>query len=163
MPVIEFEGVTKRFGDLVAVDELSFSVEQGNVVGFLGPNGAGKTTTLRILLGLVEPTAGRAVVNGRLYRQLHKPMGVVGAVLESSGAYPGRTARNHLRVEALVGDVRPSRVDEVLDLAERGIPIFETATDAADLESIFLRLTAPGASETASETASASASRAAAR
>ena len=124
LPVIEFEGVTKRFGDLVAVDELSFSVEQGNVVGFLGPNGAGKTTTLRILLGLVEPTAGRAVVNGRLYRQLHKPMGVVGAVLESSGAYPGRTARNHLRVEALVGDVRPSRVDEVLDLV--GL------TDAAD-------------------------------
>ena len=116
MTVIEFEGVTKRFGDLVAVDRLSFTVEKGNVVGFLGPNGAGKTTTLRILLGLVAPTSGRATVNGRLYHQWPEPLRVVGAVLESSGAYPGRTARNHLRVEALLGGVSQSRADEVLDL-----------------------------------------------
>jgi ABC-2 type transport system ATP-binding protein len=116
MTVIEFDGVTKRFGDLVAVDRLSFTVDQGSVVGFLGPNGAGKTTTLRILLGLVAPTSGRATINGRLYRQLPEPLHAVGAVLESSGAYPGRTARNHLRIEALLGGVSPSRVDEVLDL-----------------------------------------------
>ncbi len=100
MAMIEFDGVTKRFGDVVAVDQLSFAVDQGSVVGFLGPNGAGKTTTLRILLGLVAPTSGRATIDGQLYRQLPEPLHVVGAVLESSGAYPGRTARNHLRVEA---------------------------------------------------------------
>jgi ABC-2 type transport system ATP-binding protein len=116
MAVIEFDGVTKRFGDLVAVDRLSFTVEQGSVVGFLGPNGAGKTTTLRMLLGLVAPSAGRATINGRPYRELTNPLHVVGAVLESSGAYPGRTARNHLRIEALLGEVRPARVDQVLEL-----------------------------------------------
>ena len=116
MAVIEFEAVTKRFGDVVAVDGLSFTVDQGNVVGFLGPNGAGKTTTLRMLLGLVAPSGGRATINGSLYRQLPSPLHVVGAVLESSGAYPGRTARNHLRIEALIGQVGSSRVEEVLRL-----------------------------------------------
>jgi ABC-2 type transport system ATP-binding protein len=124
MAVIEFDSVTKRFGDLVAVDRLSFTVGQGSVVGFLGPNGAGKTTTLRMLLGLVAPSAGRATVHGRLYRELTNPLRVIGAVLESSGAYPGRTARNHLRIEALLGEVSPGRVDEVLELV--GL------TDAAD-------------------------------
>ncbi len=116
MPVIEFDNVTKHFGDVVAVDRVSFSVDQGNVVGFLGPNGAGKTTTLRMLLGLVAPSSGRAAINGQLYRQLPEPLHVVGAVLESSGAYPGRTARNHLRVEALLAGVSRSRVEEVLAL-----------------------------------------------
>ena len=116
MAVIEFDDVTKRFGDLVAVDRLTFTVERGNVVGFLGPNGAGKTTTLRMLLGLVAPSSGRATINGLVYRQLPNPMHVIGAVLESSAAYPGRTARNHLRVQAIVGDVSPARVDEVLEL-----------------------------------------------
>jgi ABC-2 type transport system ATP-binding protein len=116
MAVIEFDAVTKRFGELVAVDRLSFTVDQGRVVGFLGPNGTGKTTSLRILLGLVAPTSGHARVNGCEYRQLPSPLHVVGAVLESSGAYPGRTARNHLRIEALLGEVGASRVDEVLEL-----------------------------------------------
>ena len=116
MAVIEFDAVTKRFGDLVAVDGVSFTVDPGTVVGFLGPNGAGKTTTLRTLLGLVAPSGGRATINGYLYRQLPKPLHVVGAVLESSGAYPGRTARNHLRIEALIGEVGSSRVEEVLEL-----------------------------------------------
>jgi ABC-2 type transport system ATP-binding protein len=116
MAMIEFDGVTKRFGDVVAVHQLSFAVDQGSVVGFLGPNGAGKTTTLRILLGLVAPTSGRATIDGQLYRQLPEPLHVVGAVLESSGAYPGRTARNHLRVEAQLAGESRSRVDEVLDL-----------------------------------------------
>ena len=115
MAVIEIRGLTKRFGGLTAVDDVSFTVGQGSVVGFLGPNGAGRTTTLRMPLGLVAPTAGTALINGRLYRQLTHPRHVVGAVLESSGAYPGRTARNHLRIEALAGGANSSRVGEVLD------------------------------------------------
>jgi ABC-2 type transport system ATP-binding protein len=117
---IEIAGLTKRFGSIVAVNDVSFSVEQGSVVGFLGPNGAGKTTTLRMLLGLVAPSQGVATLNGWLYRDLPSPRRVVGAVLESSGAYPGRTARNHLNIEALAADVPKSRVDEVLDLVDLG-------------------------------------------
>jgi ABC-2 type transport system ATP-binding protein len=124
MAVIEVEGLTKRFSNLVAVDHVSFTVEQGNIVGFLGPNGAGKTTTLRMVLDLVAPTEGTATINGRRYRDLPRPLNVVGAALESSNAYPGRTARNHLRIEALVGRASPARVDEVLDLVD--------LTDAAD-------------------------------
>jgi ABC-2 type transport system ATP-binding protein len=124
MAVIEIDGLSKHFGNLVAVDQLSFAVEQGSVVGFLGPNGAGKTTTLRMLLGLVKPTAGVATINGRRYEQLAEPLRVVGAVLESSSPYPGRTARNYLRIQALVGAAAPARVDEVLDLV--------ALTDAAD-------------------------------
>jgi ABC-2 type transport system ATP-binding protein len=116
MAVIEVQGLTKRFGRLTAVSDLSFTVERGSVVGFLGPNGAGKTTTLRMLLGLVTPTAGTAIIDGRPYRELPAPLRVVGAALESSGAYPGRTARNHLRVQALAGQAAPGRVEEVLDL-----------------------------------------------
>jgi ABC-2 type transport system ATP-binding protein len=118
MSVIEICGLTKRFGETLAVDEVSFTVEPGAVVGFLGPNGAGKTTTLRMLLGLITPTAGTATINGQPYRQLPHPLRVVGAALESSGAYPGRTARNHLLVQATAGDVRSSRVDEVLELVD---------------------------------------------
>src|SRR6266540_4300605 len=84
MAVITVEGLTKRFGDVVAVDDLSFEVDQGTVVGFLGPNGAGKTTTLRMLLGLVIPTAGTARFQGRPYRELAAPLRHVGAVLEAS-------------------------------------------------------------------------------
>ncbi|HEX4220003.1 MAG TPA: ABC transporter ATP-binding protein [Acidimicrobiales bacterium] len=124
MATIELTGLTKRFGTITAVDQLSFMVEQGSVVGFLGPNGAGKTTTLRMLLGLVAPTEGTATINGHPYRDLPAPRRVVGAVLESSGAYPGRSARNHLRIEALAGDAPRSRIDEVLDLVD--------LTDAAD-------------------------------
>jgi ABC-2 type transport system ATP-binding protein len=116
MPVIEVRGLTKRFGPVLAVDRLSFAVEPGEVVGFLGPNGAGKTTTLRMLLGLVRPDAGTATINGRAYPDLPEPLHQVGAVLEASSFHPGRTARNHLRVQALAGEADPSRIDDVLEL-----------------------------------------------
>jgi ABC-2 type transport system ATP-binding protein len=116
MPLIEVDGLTKRFGKVVAVDRLSFTVEAGTVVGFLGPNGAGKTTTLRMLLGLVRPDAGRATINGKAYRDLREPLHQVGAVLEASSFYPGRTARNHLRVQAMVSQSDPSRIGDVLEL-----------------------------------------------
>ena len=114
MPVITIEGLTKRFGDVVAVDDLSFEVDQGTVVGFLGPNGAGKTTTLRTLLGLVAPTAGSASIDGRPYRELTDPIRHVGAVLEASSYHPGRTARNHLLVVATAAGLPPQRADQVL-------------------------------------------------
>jgi len=115
---IAVERLTKRFGALVAVDDLSFSLQRGTVTGFLGPNGAGKTTTLRALLGLVEPTAGEALVFGRRYRDLQRPARRVGAVLESNDFHPGRTGRNHLRALALGADadIGRDRVEEVLDL-----------------------------------------------
>jgi ABC-2 type transport system ATP-binding protein len=124
MSAIKVHGLTKRFGDVLAVDGLDFEVEEGTVVGFLGPNGAGKTTTLRMLLGLVAPTAGAATFGGRAYRELEEPTRVVGAVLEASGFHPGRTARNHLRVLATAAGLPARRVDEVL--AEVGL------ADAAD-------------------------------
>jgi ABC-2 type transport system ATP-binding protein len=116
MSVIEVRGLTKRFGPVLAVDQLSFEVESGTVVGFLGRNGAGKTTTLRTLLGLVRPDAGTATINGRAYRDLPEPLHQVGAVLEAASFHPGRTARNHLRVQAMAAGVVPSRIDGVLDL-----------------------------------------------
>ena len=117
MSVIEVRGLTKRFGPVLAVDQLSFEVEHGTVTGFLGSNGAGKTTTLRMLLGLVRPDAGTATINGRRYRDLDEPLHQVGAVLEASSFYPGRTARNHLRIQAMAGQAHPSRIDDVLELA----------------------------------------------
>jgi len=116
--VIELHDLSKRFGDLVAVDDLSFEVDSGQVVGFLGPNGAGKTTTLRMLLGLATPTQGSATINGRPYQELDQPLHVVGAVLDASDANPGRSARNHLRIQAMLGEVNHSRIDEVLDLVD---------------------------------------------
>jgi ABC-2 type transport system ATP-binding protein len=116
MAIIEVRGLTKRFGSLLAVDHLSFDVEQGSVTGFLGPNGAGKTTTLRMLLGLVEPSEGTATIGRKRYVELSEPLHRVGAVLESSSFYPGRTARSHLRIQAMVGEVASARVDEVLEL-----------------------------------------------
>jgi ABC-2 type transport system ATP-binding protein len=100
----------------LAVDRLSFDVPAGIVTGFLGPNGAGKTTTLRMLLGLVRPTDGTATINGQPYAELQDPLRHVGAVLEASSFYPGRTARNHLRVQATGADIAQSRIDEVLEL-----------------------------------------------
>jgi ABC-2 type transport system ATP-binding protein len=114
--VIEVSGLTKRFGRTLAVDNLSFTVEQGMVTGFLGPNGAGKTTTLRALLGLLKPTAGTALINGQRYRDLEQPIRQVGALLEASGFHPARTARNHLRTLAAVERLPDSRADEVLEL-----------------------------------------------
>ncbi|HVU60022.1 MAG TPA: ABC transporter ATP-binding protein [Mycobacteriales bacterium] len=116
MATIELSGLTKRFGDQFAVKDLTVTVEPGSVVGFLGPNGAGKTTTLRMLLGLVTPTTGSALIDGVRYADLSEPRHVVGAVLEASGAHPARTARRHLRIEAVVAAAPPGRVDAVLDL-----------------------------------------------
>jgi ABC-2 type transport system ATP-binding protein len=118
MAIIQAHGLTKRFGSVRAVDDLSFSVERGSVTGFLGPNGAGKTTTLRMLLGLVTPDSGTATIDGRAYADLPEPLHQVGAVLEASGFHPGRTARNHLRIQALAAAVDPSRIDEVLALVD---------------------------------------------
>jgi ABC-2 type transport system ATP-binding protein len=118
MAIIQAHGLSKRFGSVRAVDDLSFSVERGSVTGFLGPNGAGKTTTLRMLLGLVTPDAGTATIDGRAYVDLSEPLHQVGAVLEASSFHPGRTARNHLRIQALAAAVDPSRIDEVLALVD---------------------------------------------
>src|SRR3954447_17414648 len=99
--------LTKRFGPVRAVAELSFAARAGEVTAFLGPNGAGKTTTLRMAVGLVAATSGAALIDGRRYQDLKAPRRVVGAVLESSGAHPGRTGRQHLKIIALsarVGD-----------------------------------------------------------
>jgi ABC-2 type transport system ATP-binding protein len=114
MAVITIQRLTKRFGDVVAVDDLSFEVNHGTVVGFLGPNGAGKTTTLRTLLGLVTPTAGSATIDGKPYRELADPVHHVGAVLEASSFHPGRSARNHLRVVATAAGLPLNRADAVL-------------------------------------------------
>jgi ABC-2 type transport system ATP-binding protein len=116
MPVIDVQGLCKHFGGVTAVDQLTFTVEPGTVVGFLGPNGAGKTTTLRMLLGLVTPDEGTATINGLAYRDLPEPLHQVGAVLEASSYHPGRTARGHLRVQALAGRADESRIEDVLDL-----------------------------------------------
>ena len=110
--------VTKRFGDVVAVDALTFAIPAGAVTGFLGPNGAGKTTTLRMLLGLAEPSAGEALVFGRRYAELEDPARRVGAVLESNDFHPARTGRDHLRMLALAADISRSRAEEVLELVE---------------------------------------------
>jgi ABC-2 type transport system ATP-binding protein len=116
-PVI-VRSLTKRFGDVLAVDDLSFSLRTGTVTGFLGPNGAGKTTTLRLLLGLAEPTAGEGLVFGHRYRDLDGPARRVGAVLESNDFHPGRSGRDHLRTLAIAGGIAASRVDDVLALVE---------------------------------------------
>jgi ABC-2 type transport system ATP-binding protein len=117
-PVVAASGLTKRFGELLAVDDLTFSLAPGTVTGFLGPNGAGKTTTLRLLLGLAEPDAGEALVFGRRYRELEQPARRVGAVLESDDFHPGRSGRDHLRVLALAAELPPARVEEVMAVVE---------------------------------------------
>src|SRR5690606_29589592 len=105
---------------LRAVDNLTFEVRPGRVTGFLGPNGAGKTTTLRMLLGLIRPTSGEALIGGRRYAEIPHPMRVVGSALEATGFHPGRSGRDHLRVLAATHGIPDSRVDELLDLV--GIP-----------------------------------------
>jgi len=114
-PAVEVSGLTKRFGAVLAVDDLTFSVGPGRVTGFLGPNGAGKTTTLRCLLGLASPTAGTATIRGVPYAHLAAPMRTVGASLEP-GFHPGRTARAHLRVVCLEAGLPRARADEALAL-----------------------------------------------
>jgi len=112
--VIEVRGLVKQFGPAAAVDGLSFEVGAGTVTGFLGPNGAGKTTTLRMLLGLVTPTSGQAVIWGKPYRELGGRRREVGAVLEASGFHPGRTVADHLRVRCAATGAARSRIGTVL-------------------------------------------------
>ncbi|MEO3746592.1 ATP-binding cassette domain-containing protein [Plantactinospora sp. B5E13] len=114
---IEVRGLRKRYGSKVAVDDLSFTVEPGMVTGFVGPNGAGKSTTMRIVLGLDAADAGTALVGGRPYRTLARPLRTVGALLDASAVHPGRSARNHLLWLAQSNAIPRRRVDEVLDLA----------------------------------------------
>lgn len=116
MAVIEVSGLTKRYGDVTAVEDLSFTADTGTVLGFLGPNGAGKTTTLRMLLGLVAPTSGRATLRGVAFRDLPDPTRTVGAVLSTGAFHPRRTGRGHLRVLSAMAGLPGTRVDEVLDL-----------------------------------------------
>lgn len=113
--MIEVRGLTKRYGDTLAVDDLTFEVRPGVVTGFLGPNGAGKSTTMRAIIGLDEPTAGQALVDGRPYRTLTQPLRHVGALIESDAIHPSRSARNHLRVAAHSNGIPMARVDEVLE------------------------------------------------
>ncbi len=120
---IEFAGLTKKFGPVAAVSDLTFTVEPGRVTGFLGPNGAGKTTSLRMLLGLVAPTSGSATIGGIRYQDLPSPLSTVGAALEAASFHPGRSARDHLRVYAQAGRINPARVDialETVGLSEYG-------------------------------------------
>jgi ABC-2 type transport system ATP-binding protein len=113
---IEINGLTKRFGPVLAVNDVTFTVTPGKVTGFLGPNGSGKTTTLRMLLGLVSPTSGTATIGGVTYHDLPNPGVQVGSVLEATGFHPSRRARSHLRVVARACGQDDRRVDEVLDL-----------------------------------------------
>ena len=116
MSTISFQKLTKRYGPVLAVDDVSFDVPPGRVTGFLGPNGSGKTTTLRILLGLAAPTAGRATIDGLAYHQLPDPVRQVGAALDSNTFHPGRSAAQHLRVITTATGLPRRRVDEVLGL-----------------------------------------------
>ncbi|MFC4561095.1 ABC transporter ATP-binding protein [Nocardiopsis mangrovi] len=112
---IDVTGLTKRFGSVRAVEDLSFTVEPGVVTGFAGPNGAGKTTAMRMILGLVAPTSGTATIGGKRYAELRRPSQTVGAVLDASAFHPDHTARDHLRIYRTMGRHPESRVDELLD------------------------------------------------
>ena len=113
---VEVRGLTKRFGSLTAIDDLSFTVEPGRVTGFLGPNGAGKTTTLRILLDLASATSGTCSIGGRRYRDIPEPARQVGAVLEATNFHPSRRARAHLEMLAIESGIEISRIDPMLEL-----------------------------------------------
>ncbi|NEK57026.1 ABC transporter ATP-binding protein [Geodermatophilus sabuli] len=113
--MIEVRGLTKQYGAVRAVDDLTFDVEPGKVTGFLGPNGAGKSTTMRMILGLDRPTAGRALVGGRPFARLAEPLHVAGALLDAQTVHPGRSGRDHLRVAARTHGIPVRRVDEVID------------------------------------------------
>ena len=121
---IELSGLTKRYGAVTAVRDLTARVVPGQITAFLGPNGAGKTTTLRLLLGLIRPDAGRATFGGRRYRDLPAPRRAVGAVLGPDGFHRGRSGRDHLRVIARGAGIEPGRIDAVLAAVE--------LTEAAD-------------------------------
>ena len=118
--MIEAQGLTKRYGDTLAVDHLSFSVEPGRVTGFLGPNGAGKTTTMRLILGLDRPTSGAVTVNGQPFSDLARPMREVGALLDAKAVHGGRSAYNHLLCVAQTNNLPKRRIGEVLELVGLG-------------------------------------------
>jgi ABC-2 type transport system ATP-binding protein len=118
--VIDVRGVTKRYGEKLAVDDLSFSVTPGIVTGFLGPNGAGKSTTMRLILGLDAPTEGSTTVNGRPYRELRAPLREVGAMLEARAIHTGRSGYKHLLALAQTHGIPRSRVDEVIEIVGLG-------------------------------------------
>lgn len=117
---IEVRGLHKRYGSVPALNGLTFSARPGHVTGFLGPNGAGKTTTLRVVLGLDAPSAGTALVGGRSYRDLVRPLHEVGALLDANAVHPGRSARRHLQSLARSNRIAPGRVEEVLELTGIG-------------------------------------------
>lgn len=114
--MIEVAGLTKHFGSVVAVDDLSFTVKPGVVTGFLGPNGAGKSTTMRMILGLDRPTSGTALINGQRYADMKNPLREVGALIDAKAVHPGRSAGAHLQWIAESNGIPKSRVDEVLGL-----------------------------------------------
>ena len=114
--MIEAQNITKRYGEKIAVDDLSFTVKPGIVTGFLGPNGAGKSTAMRLIVGLDSPTRGRVTVNGKLYREHAAPLHEVGTMLEARAIHTGRSARNHLLALAQTHGIPGTRVDEVIDL-----------------------------------------------
>src|SRR6202046_2520649 len=116
---VEIRDLSKHFGAVAAVNHLSFDIEPGRVTGFLGPNGAGKSTTLRALLGLVQPSAGAATFGGLRYDELDEPSARVGAVLEDASFHPGRSARNHLRVLAIMGNHPPTASKHARPVSER--------------------------------------------
>ncbi|MEU4340130.1 ATP-binding cassette domain-containing protein [Nocardia sp. NPDC023852] len=114
--MIELKGLTKHYGQTVAVQDLTFTVRPGQVTGFLGPNGAGKSTTMRMILGLDKPTAGTALIQGKPYHELDHPLRIVGALLDAKWVHPNRSARAHLEWMAASNDIAKSRVEEVLRL-----------------------------------------------
>jgi ABC-2 type transport system ATP-binding protein len=116
MPAIEFAGLTKRYGSVTAVDNLTFAPADGRVTGFVGANGAGKSTTMRLLLGLARPTAGTATVNGRRYAELADPLRQIGAMVDPDVFHPNRSGRNALRVIARPAGISDGRVDGLLDM-----------------------------------------------
>jgi ABC-2 type transport system ATP-binding protein len=115
--MIQIQHLSRRFGSIPALDDLSFEVRPGVVTGFLGPNGAGKSTAMRTMVGLSTPTSGRVLIDGRRYRELSEPLRVVGAVLDGSGFHPARTARSHLGYLAAANRLPQARVHDVLGLA----------------------------------------------
>src|ERR1700724_2664927 len=113
--MIEVRGLTKRYGERLAVDDLSFIVEPGVVTGFLGPNGSGKSTTMRLILGLDAPTSGSATVNGKRYADHPAPLHEVGVLLEARAVHPGRSAYHHLLAQAQTNGISPRRVGELIE------------------------------------------------
>ena len=113
--MISVQGLSKQYGDVRAVDDLTFEVQAGMVTGFLGPNGAGKSTTMRMVMGLDRPTSGTALVSGRQYATLPAPLREVGALLDAAAMHPGRTGRSHLRIAAHSNGIPVARVEEVIE------------------------------------------------